>query len=354
MNTVQSAAIESAAGRRPAERFLSGRRAGGAGRRRDRAGGQPPRPPISRMSIADPGLAPAGPRVVRQRPSRAGGRSTRSSSITARKSCGRTIACRARAGAAFHPGLDMPHAELVLRKGFHPAIDSYSAFRENDRKTPTGLAGYLRERGSRPGRRLCGLATDFCVLYSALDARAAGFDDRRRARGLPRHRPRRLARKGARRDACGRRRDLSRPGAIRLYLGGGSMPAAQRPALDDELPAAAAGAGGRAAARRSSRRGCGALEGGRRAGGPRRACAPAFRSAAPRCASLRAVSRGGRRSPLLAARSVAMSTQPWRSRTPVVGSRAISALSTMPYGSKASASRSSGRSGGRLATNTFP
>lgn len=80
-------------------------------------------------------------------------------------------------GAAFHPGLDLPRAELVLRKGFHPAIDSYSAFRENDRKTPTGLAAYLRERGI--GRvTLCGLATDFCVLYSALDARHAGFATR--------------------------------------------------------------------------------------------------------------------------------------------------------------------------------
>ena len=80
-------------------------------------------------------------------------------------------------GAAFHPGLDIPHAELVLRKGFHPAIDSYSAFRENDRKTPTGLAAYLRERGFARVT-LCGLATDFCVLYSALDARAAGFETR--------------------------------------------------------------------------------------------------------------------------------------------------------------------------------
>lgn len=77
-------------------------------------------------------------------------------------------------GAAFHPGLDIPHAELVLRKGYHAAIDSYSAFRENDRKTLTGLAAYLRERGL-DRVTLCGLATDYCVLYSALDARAAGF-----------------------------------------------------------------------------------------------------------------------------------------------------------------------------------
>ncbi len=77
-------------------------------------------------------------------------------------------------GAEFHPGLDIPHAELVLRKGFRREIDSYSAFRENDRRTPTGLAGYLRER--RLERlTLCGLATDFCVLFSAIDAREAGF-----------------------------------------------------------------------------------------------------------------------------------------------------------------------------------
>jgi len=78
-------------------------------------------------------------------------------------------------GAAFHPELDVPHAELVIRKGYHPGIDSYSAFRENDRKTPTGLAGYLRERGFTRAT-LCGLATDFCVFFSAMDAREAGFE----------------------------------------------------------------------------------------------------------------------------------------------------------------------------------
>jgi nicotinamidase/pyrazinamidase len=78
-------------------------------------------------------------------------------------------------GAAFHPALDIPHAELVIRKGYHPAIDSYSAFRENDRRTPTGLAGYLRERGFKRVS-LCGLATDFCVFFSAIDAREAGFE----------------------------------------------------------------------------------------------------------------------------------------------------------------------------------
>jgi len=78
-------------------------------------------------------------------------------------------------GAAFHPRLSVPHAELVLRKGFLREIDSYSAFRENDRFTPTGLASYLHERGFER-LILAGLATDFCVLFSAIDAREAGFE----------------------------------------------------------------------------------------------------------------------------------------------------------------------------------
>lgn len=78
-------------------------------------------------------------------------------------------------GAAFHPGLEVPHAELVLRKGFRTAIDSYSAFQENDHRTATGLAGYLRERGFER-LTLCGLASDFCVGFSAIDGRRAGFE----------------------------------------------------------------------------------------------------------------------------------------------------------------------------------
>ena len=78
-------------------------------------------------------------------------------------------------GAGFHPNLDVPHAELVLKKGFRSTVDSYSAFRENDRRTPTGLAGYLRERGL-DRVTICGLATDFCVGFSAIDGRQAGFD----------------------------------------------------------------------------------------------------------------------------------------------------------------------------------
>ena len=77
-------------------------------------------------------------------------------------------------GAAFHPGLALPRAELVLRKGFDRAIDSYSAFRENDRHKATGLAAYLRERGIAR-LYLAGLATDFCVAYSAVDAAELGF-----------------------------------------------------------------------------------------------------------------------------------------------------------------------------------
>lgn len=77
-------------------------------------------------------------------------------------------------GAAFHTGLAWTKAELVVRKGFRTGIDSYSAFFENDRLTPTGLAGYLRERGIGE-ITLVGLATDFCVAYSALDAVSHGF-----------------------------------------------------------------------------------------------------------------------------------------------------------------------------------
>ena len=78
-------------------------------------------------------------------------------------------------GAAFHPALRWTKAELVVRKGFRREIDSYSAFFENDRATPTGLAGYLRERGIGT-LTIVGLATDFCVAYSALDAVRLGFD----------------------------------------------------------------------------------------------------------------------------------------------------------------------------------
>lgn len=77
-------------------------------------------------------------------------------------------------GAAFHPALRTDAAQMVIRKGFRPEIDSYSAFFENDHKTPTGLDGYLRARGIQ-SVTLAGLATDYCVAYSALDAAALGF-----------------------------------------------------------------------------------------------------------------------------------------------------------------------------------
>jgi nicotinamidase/pyrazinamidase len=77
-------------------------------------------------------------------------------------------------GAAFHPGLNTDRADLIIRKGFRPAIDSYSAFFENDHETPTGLDGYLRTRGIDT-LTLVGLATDFCVNFSAVDAAKLGF-----------------------------------------------------------------------------------------------------------------------------------------------------------------------------------
>ncbi len=80
-------------------------------------------------------------------------------------------------GAAFHAALDTRRADLILRKGFRREIDSYSAFFENDQKTPTGLEGYLRTRGLT-SLEFVGLATDFCVAWSALDAARLGFEVR--------------------------------------------------------------------------------------------------------------------------------------------------------------------------------
>lgn len=78
-------------------------------------------------------------------------------------------------GAGFHPNLNTVCADLIIRKGYNPKIDSYSAFFENDKTTPTGLEGYLRTRNIT-ALTLVGLATDFCVNYSALDAARLGFD----------------------------------------------------------------------------------------------------------------------------------------------------------------------------------
>lgn len=77
-------------------------------------------------------------------------------------------------GAAFHAVLETDRADMIIRKGYNPKIDSYSAFFENDHKTPTGLEGYLRTRGIREVT-LVGLALDFCVNYSAVDAAQLGF-----------------------------------------------------------------------------------------------------------------------------------------------------------------------------------
>lgn len=78
-------------------------------------------------------------------------------------------------GAEFHPELRWTKAEMVVRKGYRRGIDSYSAFFENDKKTPTGLSGYLKERGITT-LTMAGLATDFCVAFSAIDAAQLGFD----------------------------------------------------------------------------------------------------------------------------------------------------------------------------------
>jgi len=78
-------------------------------------------------------------------------------------------------GAQFHPDLQIDRADLILRKGYNPDIDSYSAFFENDHRTPTGLEGYLRTRGIEK-LTLVGLATDFCVNFSAVDAAKLGFE----------------------------------------------------------------------------------------------------------------------------------------------------------------------------------
>ena len=78
-------------------------------------------------------------------------------------------------GADFHAGLDIPHAQVIVRKGYRAHVDSYSGFLEADRITPTGLAGYLRERGLGKAF-IAGLATDFCVAWTALDARRFGLE----------------------------------------------------------------------------------------------------------------------------------------------------------------------------------
>ena len=107
----------------------------------------------------------------------------------ARRCCGPITRYRAAPAAALHPDLATARIEATIRKGFHPGIDSYSAFFENDRRTPTGVDGYLRGRGFRR-IFLAGLAADFCVAWSAEDAARLGYavfviEDACRGIGLP-------------------------------------------------------------------------------------------------------------------------------------------------------------------------
>jgi nicotinamidase/pyrazinamidase len=114
---------------------------------------------------------------------------TRSSSATAARYFGPIIVSKARTGAGFRAALETTRASLVLRKGIHRDIESYSAIYEHDHKTPTGLSSYLRERELKT-LFFDGLAFDFCVRYWAEDARQAGFEA---VQCLPRFRRRRIA-----------------------------------------------------------------------------------------------------------------------------------------------------------------
>ena len=140
----------------------------------DRAARQPAHRRLS-AGRRHAGLAPARPCLVRLVASGGEALRRRRDCPMASRCCGRTIACRASAGAELHEELDVDSAFLILRKGANAEIDSYSAFTEADGKTTTGLDALLKARGVE---RIfaCGLATDFCVAYSALDARAAGFE----------------------------------------------------------------------------------------------------------------------------------------------------------------------------------
>ena len=106
---------------------------------------------------------------------------------TARRCCGPTTACRAPTARRCTRTSTIPHAQLIIRKGYHQKIDSYSAFIEADGKTQTGLAGYLKARGIKT-IFVAGLATDFCVAWTAIDARKARLRRLRHRGRLPRHR----------------------------------------------------------------------------------------------------------------------------------------------------------------------
>ena len=148
--------------------------AAGAGRRRDRAGGQPPAARPLRTCLCDPGLASPGHlSFASAHPG------SRPFEVVGMPYGPQVLwpdhAIQGTRNAALHPALDQHRLQMILRKGTNRLIDSYSAFSENDRVTSTGLAGWLRGRGVR---RLffCGLATDYCVAWSAEDAVANGFE----------------------------------------------------------------------------------------------------------------------------------------------------------------------------------
>ena len=128
-----------------------------------------------RPRLRDAGLASAGARLLRQRRIRAGSPTTRSTCRTAGRCSGRTMRCRAVPTPRCIASSTWRASRSIIRKGFRPALDSYSAFFENDQQTATGLDGWLRQRGFRR-LFLVGLATDFCVAWSAEDAARLGYD----------------------------------------------------------------------------------------------------------------------------------------------------------------------------------
>ena len=161
------------AGRRCAERFLSGRQAGGAAGRRGGGARQPSRRALPARELTQD-RHPSGHKSF------ASANPGRQPFETVAFAYGPQVlwpdhCVQGTPGAQFHGRLQLPHAELVLRKGYRQDIDSYSAFYENDHTTPTGLAGYLRERGLKRVF-VAGLALDFCVRYSAEDAHRCGFE----------------------------------------------------------------------------------------------------------------------------------------------------------------------------------
>ena len=171
---------------RRAVRLPARRRARGAGRRRGHRADQPAGRGLPALH-ADAGLASAGPCLLRVEPFGPSSRSRRSELAYGSQVLWPDHCVQGTRGAEIARELDVPHAATDHPQGHQPAVDSYSGFVEADRKTATGLAGYLRERGFR--RVFCaGLATDFCVAWTALDAKEAGFETYRHRGCLPGHR----------------------------------------------------------------------------------------------------------------------------------------------------------------------